>query len=99
VYLQTKSANISNFNRKSLNRNVNKYKEQEKQEVRKKNVFCYDGFWRTREQYFYFYIFADCRRLRRIRLVGWRWRVQAIAFFAARSEESSRHIMLCRIII
>lgn len=73
VYLQTKSANISNFNRKSLNRNVNKYKEKEEQEG-KKNVFCYDGFRRTCEQYF-FYFFADCRRSRRIRLVGWRWRV------------------------
>jgi len=36
VYLQTKSANISNFNRKSLNRNVNKYKEAEEQQQRRR---------------------------------------------------------------
>lgn len=70
MYLQTKSANISNFNRKSLNRNVNKYKEQEEDQEqeqqqggRKINVFCYDGFRRTHEQYLFFFLFIFFRRL------------------------------------
>lgn len=41
TYLQTKSANISNFNRKSLNRNVNKYKEEEEQQRRLRRKKCF----------------------------------------------------------
>lgn len=99
MYLQTKSANISNFNRKSLNRNVNKYKEQEEQGGRKKNVFCYDGFRRTREQYFFIFSpIVDGRvasySFSRMAVVGLSNRV-----FMPFSEESSRHVVLCRIII